>query len=122
MDSPSSCLFEVEIEDGTLILTPFTNLGEFDCVGFEQEVDRVLHLLETTGSRAVVIDFHRTDYCGSTALGFLIELRKRVRSQRGEMVLCCLSDHEREILAATKLDKMWSICPSRKDALQLVGG
>ena len=126
MDALSSALFEIEVTEDTLVVTPVTNLGEFDYARFrtrfEAEAESLLNLWETTDAKNLIIDFHRTDYFGSTALGFLVGLRKRVQSRKGEMVLCCLSDHETEILAVTKLGKMWSICPSREEALQLIGG
>lgn len=36
------------------------------------------------------------------------------------MAFCNLSDHEREILAITKLDSLWAICDSREETLQRV--
>jgi stage II sporulation protein AA (anti-sigma F factor antagonist) len=68
----------------------------------------------------VVVDLCRTDYCGSTALGLIVRLWRRVRQNGGRMALCNLSEHEREIFAIAKLDSLWPICLSREDALQAI--
>jgi CPA1 family monovalent cation:H+ antiporter len=68
----------------------------------------------------VVIDFHRTDYYASTALIFFMRLWTRVKRGNGLMAFCNLSDHEKEILQVTKLDRLWPICESREQALQAV--
>lgn len=119
--NPSHPLFEIETEGDTVVVTPTTNLGEFDYQELVEEADELLKLLEgTADKRNVVVDFHRTDYFGSTALGFLLKLRKITSGRQGEMALCGVSEHEREILASTKLDSLWPIVESREQALESV--
>jgi len=36
------------------------------------------------------------------------------------MAFCNLSPHERDILAAVELDRLWPLCDSREEALQMV--
>jgi hypothetical protein len=36
------------------------------------------------------------------------------------MAFCNVSDHEKEILQITRLDKSWPICASRSEALEAV--
>ncbi len=54
------------------------------------------------------------------ALGFFIKLWKRVRSVDGQFAFCEVSEHEREVLELTRLDSLWSICPTRAEALAVV--
>ena len=68
------------------------------------------------------LDFHKTDYYGSTALGFFVKLWKRVREYIERMAFCGVSDHEREILKVTNLEGLWPICPLREEALKAVQG
>ena len=115
-------VFEVEREGDTLIVTPAVDLCETEYAEIEEGCQEILELLRRSYGRNLVLDFHRTDYYGSTALGFLVRLWKWVRTQGGEMALCGLSDHEREILATTGLDGIWPICASRDEALAAVRG
>jgi anti-anti-sigma factor len=115
-------IFEIKREGDTLILTPVTNLGELAYEGIESGAGDVLDLLNNSSVKNVVLDFHRTDYCGTTALGFFLKLWKRVRNRDGHLAFCNVSDHEREILQLTKLDHLWAICGSREEAMQAVRG
>ena len=115
-------VFEFERMGQTLIVTPLTDLRELDFREIEAGASELLRLLGNDTIKNVVVDFHKTDYYGSTALGFFVKLWKRVRERGGRMAFCGVSDHEREILRITRLDGLWPICPSREEALQAVRG
>jgi anti-anti-sigma factor len=115
-------IFEVEREGQTVIVTAQTDLRELDYLQIEAGARDILHLLGNGAIKNVVLDFHKTDYYGTTALGFFVKLWKRVRDRGGRMAFCGVSDHEREILQVTKLDGLWPICPSREEALIAIQG
>jgi anti-anti-sigma factor len=118
----TTTLFEVEREGDVVVVTPTANLGESEYRDIEAGGRGVLDLLAAPGVRGVVLDFRRTDYYGSTALGFFLRLWKRVCASGGRMAFCNVSDHEREILTATRLDTLWPLCGSREEALRQVRG
>lgn len=113
-------VFEVERRGRTLIVTARTDLRELDFAQVEAGARDILHLLGNGTIRNVVLDFHKTDFYGSTALGFFIKLWKRVRERGGRLAFCGVSAHEREILQVTQLDGLWPICSSREEALKAV--
>lgn len=113
-------LFEFERQGETVVVTALQNLDEFKFHEIELAADETLELLQNGAARNVVIDLGRSDYCGSTALGFFLKLWKRVREREGRMALCNVSPHEKEVLAATKLEHMWPVCESREAAMKEV--
>ena len=113
-------IFEIEQKDDTIIVVPAVDLRELDYQRIEEGASRILDLLDGTGIKNVVMDFHKTDYYGSTALGFFVRIWKRVRRRKGHMAFCNVSDHEKEILQITNLDHSWPICSSRDEALEAV--
>jgi anti-anti-sigma factor len=117
---PDSPMFEIERQNDTVIVVPSVDLREFEYEGIESGAKEIMNLLERGGARNVVMDFHKTDYYGSTALGFFVKLWRRVVRANGRMVFCNISAHEREILRVTRLDSLWPICASRQQALQAV--
>jgi anti-anti-sigma factor len=121
MTTPTGA-FEVEREGQTLIVTARKDLRELNYQEVEVGACEILDLLRNGTIQNVVLDFHRTDYYGSTALGFFVKLWKRVRERGGRMAFCGVSEHEREILKITHLDGLWPICPSREEALKAVQG
>ena len=115
-------LFDIERQDDVVVVTPTADLREFEYQDIQAAAEGILDLLGAPGVKGVVLDFHRTDYYGSTALGFFIRLWKRVSARGGRMAFCNVSEHEREILTVTRLDTLWPVCRSREEALKLVRG
>jgi anti-anti-sigma factor len=113
-------IFEIERDERTIIVTPLADLRELDYEQIEAGATEVLTLLNQPPVKNVIIDFHRTDSYGTTALGFFVKVWKRVKSGHGNMAFCNVSDHEMEILKITKLDNVWPICSSREEALRVI--
>jgi anti-anti-sigma factor len=113
-------IFEIEREGDTIIVIPAVDLRELDYQRIEERARTILELLNGSNIKNVVLDFHKTDYFGSTALGVFLKLWKRVSSKNGRMALCNISDNEKEILQIMKLDHFWPICSSRIEALVAV--
>ncbi len=117
-----SDLFDVERDGEILVLIPRADLRESDYQDIESGARGLLDLVSAPDVKGVVLDFHRTDYYGSTALGFFLRLWKRVGSRGGRMAFCNLSPNENDILAVTRLDTLWPVCASRAEAVQVVRG
>ena len=112
--------FDVEEQNETMILTPAADMGELDHERLDMAMKHVLDRLNQSSVKCIVLDFHKTDYFGSTALGFFVRIWKTTCTRKGRMAFCNLSDHEKEILKVMKLDQLWDICGSREEALQTV--
>jgi anti-anti-sigma factor len=111
-------IFLTERDADTLIVTPTVNLGELEVD--ETLLQKISDLLTDESIHNLVVDFHQTEYFGSTALGFFVRLWKRIRRRRGAMALCNLSEHQADILRITRLDELWPACASRADAVAAV--
>lgn len=109
-----------EVRGDTLVVTPLENLREFEFDRIETAAGGIFRQLELGGVKHVVLDFHKTDFYGSTALGFFVKLWKRVRAGGGRIAFCNVSPHEREVLQLTHLDHCWPVCGSLDEALQEV--
>lgn len=112
--------FAIERQDGIVIVIPQVDLRELNYEWIEDGARAVLDLLDGSQIKDVILDFHKTDYYGSTALGFFLKLFKRVRKRGGHMVFCNVSEHEKEILQITGLDNLWPICSTRQAALAAI--
>ncbi len=113
-------MFEIENLDHTIIVIPTMNLNEFEFERIEAGAEEILLLLENAPVKNVVVDFHKIDYLGSTALSFFVKLWKRVSKQNGIMALCNVSENEKEILKTTRLDNLWPVYRSREEAMRMV--
>ncbi len=113
-------IFQIKRQGDTLIVVPVVDLSELDYQRINAGARAILAALDGTNIKNVVLDLSRTDYYGSTALGFFLNLWKKVRSWKGRMAFCNVSEYEREILRVTELDNLWPICSSRSEALAAV--
>lgn len=114
--------FDIEQQDNLMIVTPNADMGELDYERINTGMKQVIELLASSTVKNLIIDFHKTSYYGSTALGFFVRLWKTISSRDGRMAFCNLSEHEKEILTVTKLDNLWPICTSKAEALKTVRG
>ncbi len=115
---PPTELFLTERDADTLILTPTVNLSELEYA--ESMTQRVIDLLGDVSIKNLLLDFHKTDYFGSTALGFFIRLWKLIQERNGRMLFCNLSAHQKEILLVTRLDAYWTLHATRAEALAAI--
>ncbi len=79
---------------------------------YSQEQGIVKCLADLTGVR----------YMNSTGLSFLIRIHSLLTAQHGMLVLINLSDQVSKLLYITKLDKIFEICASEAEAVQVLAG
>jgi|SRR6516164_745180 anti-anti-sigma factor len=111
-------IFAIDQIGETIIVAPLMDLRELVYQQIEARMSDLLEYLTGTKVKDVVVDFHATDYFGTTALGCFIKLWKHVSSRNGHMAFCNVSEHEREVLRITKLDTLWPIYSSKEEALR----
>lgn len=110
-------MFDIARIGEVVVVTPLRELSELE---FKQIEDELRTLADDPTIRLAVVDFCRTDYLGSTALGMLIHLWQQLKKRGGELVLCNVSAHEREIFRVVGLADLWRIYSSRQDAVQAI--
>lgn len=80
-------------------------------------------LLEVIGQDAkeVVVDFSGTTFIDSTTLGVLVGGVKRLRTNEGQLSLVCSDRNITKIFEITGLDKVFTIYPTRGEAVSAIG-
>jgi anti-sigma B factor antagonist len=73
------------------------------------------------GAKDVVVDFSNTTFIDSTTLGVLVGGVKRLRSNDGQLSLVCSDRNITKIFEITGLDRVFTIYPSREEALAKIG-
>jgi anti-anti-sigma factor len=121
---PEKVVFQFEQAGDVLLLTPVGPFMEFRDNDIRNAYNEAYRRLCEPGIRHLLADFSRLDYFGSTFVGILIRLAKRVRSNQGEAVLCHLSENMSQMLKTlmllenTRTDFYWDAYPCRDSALQ----
>lgn len=119
IDSPLG-MFATEFDGRILVLTPTCDLHETHYPEIEDSAALVLEFMESNPVHDVIVDLLGTDWFGSTALGFLVRVWKKLRGSKGALVLCHVTENESEILRVTRLQNAWPICASVEEARQMI--
>ena len=94
--------------------------GEVDLYTAPEFKQQLLEVIGQGGKR-VVIDFSNTTFIDSTTLGVLVGGVKRLRSADGQLSLVCSDRNITKIFEITGLDRVFSISPTRDEALAEAG-
>lgn len=82
-----------------------------------KQVDAQLAAAIRTGGH-MVVNLSKVHFIDSTGIAVLVKGMKHQREQEGELVLCELQQPVRIIFELTRLDKMFTIYPTEREALQ----
>lgn len=118
MDASTS--HEYLADDRTVVVTLHKNVGLSNCKGLEALSRRLADEIREGTTRNVIVDCQRTDALGATALGQFLRLWKVATRGGGQFVLCGLSPLERETILVFQLDRLWTIYPSRRQAVEAI--
>lgn len=113
-------IFDTQIDGNALIVVPLVNTGSFAEEAVNLELDKLLEAIDRPELTSIVFDFGRIAHFGSSMLGAMHVLWKRVSSRQGRMAVCNTSDVIREIMHISKFDTIWPMFDSRQEALEAV--
>jgi anti-sigma B factor antagonist len=106
-----------QVGDGLYVISLSGEVDLYTAPEFKQE------LLDAIGKGAkeVVVDFSSTTFIDSTTLGVLVGGVKRLRSNDGQLSLVCNDRNITKIFEITGLDRVFTIYPSRDEAVSKLG-
>lgn len=87
---------------------------------FDRLNQRALAEVEAHADAGWVIDLAPCRYVGSAALGFLINLRQRIRTGGGVLVLCALSPAIESVMRTSSLGRLFPAAATREAAIEQV--
>ena len=94
--------------------------GEVDLYTAPEFKQQLLEVIGQ-GGQEVIVDFSGTTFIDSTTLGVLVGGVKRLRTNDGQLSLVCSDRNITKIFEITGLDKVFTIYPTREEAVAAVG-
>ena len=73
--------------------------------------------LVTGGARNLVLDFSALDYISSAGLRMVLVVAKRLKQEGGQLVLCGMQPHVREVFDISGFLAILNVEPGRAEAL-----
>jgi stage II sporulation protein AA (anti-sigma F factor antagonist) len=108
------------MENTILIVAPRGSVSTLVGEQVIAELSDLLTLAEHPEVEHIVVDLEKASFFGSSLIGAMSALWNRVRTRGGKIAICNVSGPGREVFEVTKLDTIWPICSSRKEALEKV--
>jgi anti-sigma B factor antagonist len=111
--------FDIQTEqvDGAYVIALAGEVDLYTAPEFKQQLLDVI----AKGSKQVIVDFTDTTFIDSTTLGVLVGGVKRLRTNDGQLSLVCNDRNITKIFEITGLDRVFTIYPTRDDAIEKVG-
>jgi anti-sigma B factor antagonist len=106
-----------KVDDETYVISLAGEVDLYTAPEFKQQLLDVI----ADGAKDVVVDFSDTTFIDSTTLGVLVGGVKRLRSEDGRLSLVCSDRNITKIFEITGLDRVFTIYPTRDEALAKTG-
>lgn len=103
-----------ETVDGACVVAPAGDIDMNVSRIFQQELRRIA---ETKAPR-VIIDLSKVPYMDSSGVATLVEAMQTARRNKTRLILCGLTDRVRSIFSIAKLETLFTITPTRQEALK----
>lgn len=100
--------------DGVTLVAFDGELDAFNLAATAKEIDALVD----GGEARLVFDLKKLSFINSSALGYLIKVRKKAQAAGGDVVLVEPSNFFRKTLVTLGLDKLFSVYESRDDGVR----
>jgi anti-sigma B factor antagonist len=106
-------------EQGVTVIAPGPEYEHLDDSEIETLKSTLFEAASQTDPPLVVLDLSRLRFFGSAFIEALFRTWTHVNSRPGgKLSLCGLNDYCREVVEITHLDRLWTVFPTRAEALQ----
>ena len=106
-----------QLGEGTYVIALSGEVDLYTAPEFKQQLLEVIG----NGAKNVIVDFSNTTFIDSTTLGVLVGGVKRLRPNDGQLSLVCSDRNITKIFEITGLDRVFTIYPTREEAVSQVG-
>ena len=107
-----------QIDDRSYVISLAGEVDLYTAPEFKQQLLEVID----NGAKDVVVDFSNTTFIDSTTLGVLVGGVKRLRPNGGQLSLISADRNITKIFEITGLDRVFTIYPTRDEAVSKLGG
>ena len=74
-------------------------------------------VINKSGKNQIVLDLSKTKYCDSTGLSAILVANRLCKDTNGSFALCGLQPSVRKMIEIAQLDKVFTICDAKEEAI-----
>ena len=102
---------------GDVTIVSFLDKKILDEVHIQEIGEELFSMVEEKYKVKMLLNFENVEYLSSAALGKLITLNKRIKTENGQLKLCNIKENIYEVFRITKLNKIFEIYDSEEAAV-----
>lgn len=114
--------FRIERHGEVAVVIPSPKVEEMHEAMIQQAANMVMNTLKEDLPAGIVVDLSQINYFGSVFVSFLLRCHHLAKTRGSEIVLAGASEPARELLHLLDLQTIWALYPTRKEALEALGG
>lgn len=108
---------DIQVEQADAAVSVLQCCGSLDAATVPQFRQVAQRLLGEAAVR-LILDGSRLDFVDSTGLGALVALQRKLQVAGGDLKMAALGADVRSIFTVTRLDRVFDVCASVRDACQ----
>jgi anti-sigma B factor antagonist len=89
-----------------------------DPLVLEELAGQLYQLVDEQDRRQMVLDFEKVQYISSQMIGMLLTLHKKIGALKGKLILCGVGPRLTELLKITRLDRVFTVKRSQREAVR----
>ena len=118
-DMDKKCAVEITSKENVVIVTfkaaSITNTTEIETISKQMS-----KFIEENHPDKIVVDFEGVKFFSSQVLGMLLNIRAKLKSNEGEIVVSAINPQLYRVFKITNLDKIFRFFPDKKSAVKAI--
>jgi len=110
---------EITSKDNVAVVF-FKDTSISDVDGIETSSRQVNNFIEENHPASIVFDFGGVKFFSSRVLGLVLDIRAKLRTYDGKVVISAINPQLHRVFKITNLDKIFSFFPDRESAVKAV--
>ncbi len=107
--------------EGSFGIVAFKATCVSDVEGIASAARQIKEFIEENRPKRVIFDFAEVKFFSSGVLGLLLDVRAKLQSYKGEVVVSAINPQLHRVFKITNLDKIFRFFPDKLSAVQAVG-
>lgn len=100
-------------------ITIFSLEGRLDSSS-SPEFDKRIALAMEDGFRYIILDCQKLDYITSAGLRVVVKTAKKLKPEKGQIILCAMADYVKEVFEIAGFDSFLPIFPTLEDGIKMI--
>ena len=109
---------KITIEASTAIVA-FKSASICDVDGITGASNQIKEFIDKNKPKRLVFDFEGVKFFSSQVLGLLLDIRAKMGTYNGEVVISAINPQLHRVFRITNLDKVFKFFPDKKNALEI---